>query len=84
MAVVTVYTPPALCTACNSTKLRLKQKKIDFETVEANDETIARFKDEGHNSFPVVIVDFDDGATWSWAGFHFDYISELAELLQAA
>lgn len=67
-----------------STKLRMKQKKIDFETVEADEETIATFKDEGHSSFPVVIVDFDDSASWSWSGFRFDYISELADLLQAA
>jgi glutaredoxin len=81
LAVVTVYSPSEPCNQCSSTKLRLKQKHIPFESVTADQDAINRFRDEGHSSFPVVVVDFSDEATWSWSGFRFDHITRLADLI---
>lgn len=81
---VVVYSPDAPCTYCNSTKLRLKQKGIEFSEVTADDEMIAQLKDEGYDAFPVVKVDLGDGASTSWSGFRFDHINRLAALYSEA
>ncbi|ADL70997.1 NrdH-like glutaredoxin [Mycobacterium phage Halena] len=77
---VKVYSPTTPCTYCMATKLALKKAGIPFEPLTATDEDADKFRTEGHSSFPVVIVDCGDGATWSWSGYRHDNIKRLKEL----
>ncbi|WP_236747303.1 thioredoxin domain-containing protein [Mycobacteroides abscessus] len=49
----------------------------------ATDAQISAFKADGHLSFPVVVVDCGDEATWSWSGFRIDHIKRLISLSDA-
>lgn len=62
----------------------MRAKGIDFIAKHATPEQIEQFQAEGHNAFPVVVVDCGDGATWSWSGFRFDNITKLAEDIVSA
>lgn len=54
--------------------------KIDFIAETASDEDIVKFKAQGHDAFPVVIVELDDGSVRSWSGFRNEEIKNLAKL----
>ena len=76
--VVTVISPESDCIACKSTKLRLSGLKIPYESITADDQMISSLKEEGHSAFPVVRVD-DGESSYSFSGFRFDRIKELAD-----
>jgi predicted RNase H-related nuclease YkuK (DUF458 family) len=65
-----------------ATKLALKKQGTSFEAVVATDEQVEKFKADGHVAFPVVVVNFGDGATWTWSGYRHDDIKRLKELVQ--
>lgn len=65
-----------------ATKLRLKKEGIPFEAVIASDSEIEAFKADGHQQFPVVVVDFGDGATWTFSGYRHEDITRLKDLRQ--
>lgn len=66
--------------ACKMTKKQFDKNDIEYESVVATREQIDEFKSAGLLSFPVVVVDCGDGATWSWSGFRFDDVKRLVEL----
>lgn len=79
---VTVYSPSTPCSGCMATKLRLKKEGIPFEAVTAGDAQVEAFKVDGHLQFPVVVVDFGDGATWTFSGYRHEDITRLKDLRQ--
>ncbi|MBF9350682.1 hypothetical protein HA138_13025 [Mycobacteroides chelonae] len=79
---VTIYSPDAACQACRMTKNRLDKNGVQYSSVVASAGQIASFKADGHLSFPVVVVDCGDGATWTWAGFRPDHMERLSELVR--
>lgn len=62
------------------TKLRLDKQGVHYVSVTADAGQITAFKAAGHLSFPVVVVDCGEGATWTWAGFRPDHIKRLSNL----
>lgn len=80
---VTIYSPDAPCQGCRLTKARLDAKGVPYSSVTATDEQMSAFKADGHLSFPVVVVDCGDSATWSWSGFRIDHIKRLIGLSDA-
>lgn len=83
MAVVTVYQPDGPCVKCANTKRQLTRNKVPYTTVTADDDTINRFRAEGHVAFPIVVVDLGDGASWTWSDFRNEEIKRLASLITA-
>lgn len=77
---VTVFSPVEPCMKCSVTKRRLSKNDVPFSDVVADDAMVERFKAEGHSSFPVVVVDLGDGATWTWSDCRPDHISRLVDL----
>lgn len=77
---VTIYSPDAPCQGCRLTKVQLDSKGVPYRSVTATDAQISAFKADGHLSFPVVVVDCGDEATWSWSGFRIDHIKRLISL----
>lgn len=81
---VTVNSLPAerVCVACRSTELQLRAKGIPFEKVILEGDLLENFKDQGMASAPVVVVDLEDGATWTWSGYRHSEIARLKELFE--
>lgn len=78
---VTLYRPDGPCNQCHATKLHLKREGIPFNEVIADDVTIARLRNEGHSSFPVVVaVNNDQRCTFS--GYRRDEIMRLSEMMK--
>lgn len=80
---VTIYSPDAPCQACRLTKSRLDGGGIAYSSVTATAAQVEAFKADGHLSFPVVVVDCGDDATWSWSGFRIDHVKRLISLSDA-
>ena len=78
---VTLYQPPGFCHKCKATKLGLETEGIPFTAVTAGEEDIARFKGEGHVTFPVVVATFGDNVTWTWSDYRRENIAQLAALI---
>ena len=68
------------CVACRTTKIRFDKLGIQYDVIDADDETVNSLRGEGFSAFPVVKVECGDGATWSWSGFRHDDIKRLAQL----
>ncbi|WP_394327084.1 thioredoxin domain-containing protein [Mycobacteroides abscessus] len=64
------------------TKNRLDKRGVQYSSVIADVEQVASFKADGHSSFPVVVVDCGDGATWTWAGFRPHHMERLSDLVR--
>ena len=73
---ITVYTKPA-CVQCDATKRHLNKLGLKYETVDItqDEEALAKIKDMGFSSAPVVIAD-----NKSWAGYQPDKINGLVDL----
>ena len=80
---VTLYHPAGPCPKCAATKLYFQREGVDFTPILVDEEVIQRLKDEGHQSFPVVVVTHDDGSTWTWSDFRHDEIKRLAKVAEA-
>ena len=82
---VTVYTQPS-CQPCRLTGMKLKQLGIDYAPVrlDDNDEALNRVRSLGYSSAPVVVVEFGDGASWSWQGYRPSEIEKLEKVLSGA
>ncbi len=78
---VTLYQPDGPCHKCRLTKHGFDAHGIAYSAVTADTDTIDRFRDEGHSSFPVVVVSMGDSVTWTWSDYRRDNISELASLI---
>lgn len=78
---VTVYSKPA-CVQCTSTKLDLKKKGIDFDTVDVSRDMDALdyVLGLGYLTAPVVVVETEDGSVEHWGNYREDKIAELASL----
>lgn len=70
---VTVYTKTD-CVQCEATKRWLRRAKIEFDTVnlEENPDAMQMVTDMGFTSAPVVITDVD-----SWSGFRVSKLQDL-------
>ena len=70
---VTVYTKTN-CVQCEATKRWLRKAKIEFDTVnlEENPEAMAMVQELGYNAAPVVITDIE-----SWSGFRISKLQDL-------
>ena len=72
---VIVYSKPD-CGACDITKAWLEDNGIEYETIDATQDTQAmeEIQERGFMGFPVVNVD-----NWerSWSGFDFQNLGEL-------
>lgn len=77
--VVTVYTPPTVCMACRFTKKRMDKLGIEYTEVPVDDALADELKAEGFAAYPVVKVDFGDGATTAFSGLKLDVIDQLAK-----
>lgn len=79
---VTVY-GKADCQGCRLTGMKLRQKLIPFEYLDADldPEVRARAASYGYLSAPVVVVDLGEGAEWSWGGYRPSEIEKLYKLL---
>ena len=77
-----MFTPPADCVACRTTKIRFDRLGIKYEIVEADESIVQSLQGEGFSSYPVVKVDCGDGAQWSWSGYRHDNIKKLAQLFE--
>lgn len=82
MAGVTVYQPDAPCNQCHATKLHLTREGIPFQSVTADDAVITRYRNEGHASFPVVVVEIDGQQLMTWSGYRRDEIRRLADVIR--
>lgn len=80
-ASVTVYQPEGPCHKCKVTKMGLDAEGVPFTAVTADEETIEKFKAEGHMTFPIVVATFGDNVTWTWSDYRRDNIAKLVELL---
>lgn len=54
--------------------------KVPFTTSTASEEMIEELREQGHSSFPVVVVDGDE--SWSFSGYRHAEIARLAELFR--
>lgn len=83
-----MYSPPTPCSQCVVAKVRLRALGIGFEQVIVDDAKAEALKREGHASFPVVVVDLGDGASWSFSGLprqvDLDQLKELYDSAAAA
>ena len=70
---VTVYEKNN-CVQCEATKRWLRKAKIEFDTVnlEENPEAMAKVQEMGYNAAPVVITDIE-----SWSGFRISKLEHL-------
>ena len=73
-SMVTVYSKPQ-CVQCNFTYRELDKKKIEYRTVDMSEDAdaLARVKELGYLSAPVVVVNEDT----HWSGFRPDLIQTL-------
>lgn len=76
-----MYSPRSPCSQCMATKLRLKREGIPFVSETATDEQVEAWRSE-FSSFPVVVVVFGGGASWTFAGYRHEDITRLKELRQ--
>ena len=76
---VTVYEKNN-CVQCEATKRWLRRMKLEFETinVEENPEAMQKVLDMGFSSAPVVITETDQ-----WSGFRISKLEELKALLKS-
>lgn len=81
--IVTVHTKPE-CQPCKGTKRKFDQLGIEYTSVELDEASAARFRDEGLGTAPIVEVDLSDGAVWRWAGFQPTQIARLRKLLDGS
>ena len=82
---ITVYAlPDEKCPQCKYTKKRLTLLGLEFEVidVEADASALATVKEMGFSAAPVVVVDWGDGATWTWQGFAPSRIEEMMSRLR--
>lgn len=82
---ITVYAlPDNRCPQCRFTKKKLAQLGLEFEVidVEADQEALALVREMGFAAAPVVVVDWGDGATWTWQGYAPSRIEEMVTRLQ--
>lgn len=63
------------CRQCIMTENLLKKKGIEYTRHVLTDEDLARFKDMGHQSAPVVLINEGED---HWAGFRPDLINALS------
>ena len=70
---VTVY-EKSNCVQCEATKRWLRRAKIEFDTVnlEENPEAMAMVQEMGYSAAPVVITDVE-----SWSGFRVSKLENL-------
>lgn len=82
---VTVYTQ-VNCQPCRLTGMKLKQLSIEFSAVRLDQDAAAvdAVKALGYAAAPVVVVDFGDGASWSWQGYRPSEIEKLEKVLDGA
>lgn len=75
---VTVYEKNN-CVQCESTKRWLKRAKVEFDTVnvEENPEAMQKILDMGFQAAPVVITDIGN-----WSGFRISKLEELKAVLK--
>lgn len=77
-----MYSPPAACAACNATELQFNKLKIPFTKVIADAAMVEEFKNQGLSSFPVVVVEMGDSASWTWSGYRHTDIARLKALFK--
>lgn len=77
---VTVYSKPS-CVACTATYRALKNKGIEFDTIDVtvDDSALEFTKSLGYQSAPVIVVTDSNGTvTEHWSQFRGEKIAELA------
>lgn len=82
---ITVYSlPDGQCPQCRFTKRKLDQLGLVYEVVDVVGEPAAleAVKALGFSSAPVVVVDFGDGASWSWQGYAPSRIEQMVARLK--
>lgn len=83
---ITVYTKDE-CVQCDRTKAWLNKKGETFTEVDllANPETLAKFKEDGLGSAPIVTITTQDpDVQFIWAGFIPDNLTKHAHSTKAA
>lgn len=82
---ITVYgLPDSQCPQCRFTKKKLNQLGFDYEVIDvgADSSALALVREMGFSAAPVVVVDWGDGATWTWQGFAPSRIEEMVSRLR--
>lgn len=76
---ITIYSNPG-CQPCRLAKLKLLQHGVPFREKQISAQpssTVARWKDQGHLSAPIIEVTHDDFTTTTRSGFSPEFISAL-------
>lgn len=83
---ITMYSlPPSECRACWATEKRFTDRKVTFTKVLVNEDPdgLARIKQMGYQSAPVVLIEQGGEVIDHWGGFQIDRIDALAEQVAA-
>ncbi|ATI36350.1 NrdH-redoxin (plasmid) [Rhodococcus sp. H-CA8f] len=78
MNTITIYSTPS-CTKCNATKKKFDALGLEYQEVMLEDapEALARFKEMGYSTAPVVVAGED-----IWCDFRLDRINALGKAMK--